>query len=91
MDAASALPPAATITGLTDPAQPHDKSTNTTVANAAAAQQRDGQVIRIAVARPSRACSVYEAEADDDSEFDMVSDPESQDKTPKATLSCLRK
>lgn len=92
-DAASATPPAATVTGPTTPAQPSDKSTNTAVASTPAAQPQEGQVIRIAVVNPSRVRSVYdeEAETDDDSEFDKVSDPESQYKTAKSTVSCLRK
>jgi hypothetical protein len=44
------------------------------------------------VVNPSRVQSVYEeeAETDDDSEFDTVSDAESQHKT-EAAVSCLRK
>jgi hypothetical protein len=92
-DATSATPSAATLEGPTDPAQPHDKSTNTTtIANAAAAHRHEGQVICIAVMNPSRVRSVYEeVETDVDSEFDIVSHPESQHKTAKATVPCLRK
>lgn len=90
VDGASAAPAAATLEGPTAP----DKAKATTIANATAAHRHEGQVVRIAVMEPSRVRSVYEdQEADDgdDSEFDHVSDLESQHKTPKATVSCLRK